>query len=271
MQPGHQESLVISSNGFIVATLSLYALLGAVGVVWEVLARRKAGPIRFRLPLASMAKPPRMPTWSKILLVLAMLMMLPAALISGTPTDLVTLTFFLWTLLYNLQFLHHRRQTIRWLVLGSGLISLVVAALLLASGLGVFQGSLFRMPWWFMLIFLALLLAGGAVTIWEGLSGTLVREHGLEIFGAIHPWPRIVVKDWQECDDGFALRLTVLGPRMFGMLSRRDTEMTIPVPAQGRPALQDFLGGRAATTGGSRLGGGCRPSRWGLPRPQWRE
>ena len=181
MRPGHQECLMISSNGFIVATLSLYALLGAVGVAWEVRARRKAGPIRFRLPLASMAKPPRIPAWCKILVVLGMLMVISAALIGGTPTDLVTLTFCLWIVAGNLQAVHPRRQTIRWLVLAAGLLVLANAAMCLAIGLGVFHGSLFRMPPWVMLILSPALLAGGAVTIWEGLSGTVVSEHGLEI------------------------------------------------------------------------------------------
>jgi hypothetical protein len=243
------ERLMTSPNRFVLVVLSLFALFGAVAVVWEVLARRKAGPVRFRLPMASMAKPPRMPTWSKILVVLSLFMVLSVAFIRGIPEDLVSMIFCLGMVAVYLQTHHPRRQTIRWLVLASGLISLVVAASLLSMGLGVLQGSLLRMPPWAMLILSALFLVGGAVTIWEGLSGTLVREHGLEIFGAIHPWPRVVVKDWQECDGGFALRLTIRSPRLFGMPGRRDIEMILPIPAAERPALEAFLDGHAATAG----------------------
>jgi hypothetical protein len=245
---------MISSNGFIVATLSLYALLGALGAVWAVRVRRQAGPIRFRLPLASMATPPVMPAWSKILVVLGLLMVLSAAFISGKPRDLIGPIFILAFMVHHLQFSHPRRQTRRWLVLAAGLLFLANAAMCLAIELGFVQASLFRLPPWVTLIFSALFLAVGVTTIWEGLSGTLVRERGHEIFGGIHPWPRIVVKDWQECDGEFALRLTVLSSRLFGMPSRRDLEMIIPIPASECPALEAFLAGRAATTGGSRLG-----------------
>jgi hypothetical protein len=268
---------MISSNGFIVATLALYALLGALGAVWAVRVRRQAGPIRFRLPLASMAKPPVMPTWSKILVVLGLFMVLSAAFISGKPRDLIGPIFILAPMVHHLQFSHPRRQTRRWLVLVAGLLLLASAAMCLAIGLGVFRASLFRMPPWVVLIFSALFLAVGVMTIWEGLSGTLARERGLETFGEIHPWPRIVVKDWQECDGEFALRLTVLSPRLYGMSSRRDLEMIIPIPAAECPALQAFLAGRAANAGGSRLlenvglrdggspsrsGGDEHPGRW---------
>jgi hypothetical protein len=246
---GLKERLMTSPNWIVLVVLSLFALFVAVAVAWEVRARRKAGPVRFRLPLASMAKPPRMPAWSKILVVLGMLMVLSAAFISGNPRDLVAPIFFLWVLVTNLQAVHPRRHTRRWLVLASGWLGLVLEAMLLASGLGVFQASLFGMPPWVMLIFSALLLAVGGVTTWEGLSGTLMRERGLEIMGASHPWSRIVVKDWQECDGGFALRLTVLSPRLFGMPYQRDVEMIIPIPAAERPALEVFLAEHAATAG----------------------
>jgi hypothetical protein len=194
-----------------------------------------------------------MSTWRKIALVLCMFMVLLPAFIVGTPTDLVGVTFCLWIVANYLQAFHPQRQTIRWLVLASGLISLVVAALLLPMGLGVLQGSLSRMPRWVMLILSAAFFAVGPVTIWEGLSGTLVRKHGLEIFGAIHtravhPWPRIIVKDWQERDGGFVLRLTILSLRQLGMASGRDVEMILPVLAAERPALEAFLAEHAANT-----------------------
>ncbi len=243
---GHKERIMTSSHWFI---LSLFSLFVTASIVWEVLARRKAGPIHFRLPLASMAKPPRRTrTGCMILFVLGMFLVITAAFLSGNPRDLVVPIFFLWVLVTNLQTVHPRRHTIRWLVLASGLLGLVLAAILLASGLGVFQASLFRTQW-FTLIFSALLLAVGGVTIWQGLSGTLVRERGLEIMGATHPWSLIVIKDWQECDGGFALRLTLVSPRLFGMPYGRDVEMIIPIPAAERPALEAFLAGRAATAG----------------------
>jgi hypothetical protein len=105
-----------------------------------------------------------------------------------------------------------------------------------------------------MLVLSVVLFGVGAATIQECLSGTLVRDRGLEIFGATHPWPRIIVKVWQECGGGFTLRLTILAPRLFGMPSRRDLEMIIPIPATERPALEAFFAGHAATAGRSPAG-----------------
>jgi hypothetical protein len=242
---------MMSSHWFVPSVLSL---LAALMIIWQPLAGQKAGPIRFRLPLASMAKPSRRPLGCTILLVLAMFLVITATFLSENPRDLATPVFCLWVVAGNLQGVHPRRQTIRWLVLASGWLGLVLAAMLLASELGAYQASLFGMSRGPKLIFSALCLAVGVVTIREGLSGTLARERGLEIMGATHPWSRVVVKDWQDHDGGFALRLNLLSPRLFGMPARRDLEMIIPIPATERPALEAFLAGHAATAGRSPAG-----------------
>jgi hypothetical protein len=176
--------------------------------------------------------------------------MLPAYYMSGKPRDLVAPLFFLWILVNHLQTFHPRRHTRRWLVLAAGLLGLVLAAMCLAIGLGFAQASLLGIPWWFMLILSAVFLAGGGETIREGLCGTLVRERGLEIFAAIHPWSRIVVKEWQETDGGFALRLTIVSPQLFGMPYGPDVERIVPVPAAARPAMESFLAEHTATAEG---------------------
>jgi hypothetical protein len=238
---------MMSSNWFVFAVLSLFLLFGIVSMAREAVSRLKAGPIRFRLPLASMAKPPQMPAWRTIVLVLCMLLMLSVFCISGNARDLVVPVFCLNMVVNNRQAVHPRRQTRRWLVLAAGLLGLVLAAMCLAIGLGVFQASLFGMPWWLMLMLSAVLLVGGAMTIRDGLSGTLVRERGLEIMGETHPWSRIVVKDWQERDGGFALRVSIVSPRLFGMPYGPDAERIVPVLATERPALAAFLGEHVST------------------------
>jgi hypothetical protein len=92
-----------SSNGFVLVVFSLFSLFVAVGIVWEGLAREKAGLIRFRLPLASMVRPPQRPTECTILLVLGMLLVIPAALFGRYPRELVAPLFWLWMLVENHQ------------------------------------------------------------------------------------------------------------------------------------------------------------------------
>jgi hypothetical protein len=75
-----------------------------------------------------------------------------------------------------------------------------------------------------------------------------VRERGIEMFGTVHPWLRIVVEGWLERQGGFALRLLVIPLRLLDMPCGRDCEINVPVPASARPALEAFLAGLAANT-----------------------
>lgn len=242
-----------SPNGFVLVVFSLLAMFGTISMAREAVFRLKAGPIRFRFPLASMANPPRRVTRSTVLLVFCVLLNLTGVALRMYPPVSATTILFLWVVVNNLQSSHPRRDARRWLVVASGLLGLLLGTMVLADGLRVVPAGadpLFSgWPRGLMLVFSVICFVTGAATIQECLSGTLVRERGLEIFGATHTWPRIVVKDWQECDGGFALRVSILSARLFGMPYRPDVERIVPVPAPERPALADFLAGHAATAG----------------------
>jgi hypothetical protein len=234
------------SSRFILAALSLYALLAAAGAAWEVLAGRNVGPILFRLPPASMAEPPRSGRLSPILLILAVLLTLPAK-------DLALTIFFLSLTVMHLQNFHPRRHTRRWLVLASGLLGLTLAAMLPPIGLGLFPGSSFGLTWGLAFVLSALFLAGGPSTIRDGLSGPIVCERGIEILGALHPWSRVTVMEWAEGGDGFVLRISIPPGRLQRVL---DTSCWCSRPGRRSSRARDLP--RRARRGR----GGTTPMRW---------
>jgi hypothetical protein len=89
----------------------------------------------------------------------------------------------------------------------------------------------------------------GATAIQEYMLGTRVRERGIELFGSFLAWSRGVVKDWFPRDGGFDVALTIRSPRLFGMRVTAEGEVTVPVPASERPALEVFLAEHPATAG----------------------
>ena len=157
----------------------------------------------------------------------------------------------------SLQSSNPRRDARRRLVLASGLLVLTVGAIFLALGSRDFpvgELSMSEMPRVFMIVLAVLSFVFGAATIQESLSGTRVREGGVELFGMTRPWSLVIVTDWHERVGGFGLGLTVRTPRLFGMRYARDLEVIVPVPTSDRPALESFLAGHAATAGRSRVG-----------------
>lgn len=141
------------------------------------------------------------------------------------------------------------------MLLCSGLLSLVFWAASLAFGLqDLATGSNPLFTWrknWggSVLIVSWLILLAGVLVIREALSGTLVREHALEVFGGTHPWSRVIVKGWADRDGEIALRVAILSPRLLGLPSIPIGEVVLPVPAAERPALEVFLAGHTATAG----------------------
>jgi hypothetical protein len=229
------------------------SLLVLATIAREAVYRLKAGPVRFRLPLASLAKPQRgAATTSAIMTGVAVLLILPAAMFNRDPLAWACVILCPWAAVGNLQSCNPRRDARRWLVLASGAFGLVVGAGCLAVGLGVFRvGDHFASgsDRAFILLYSVLAFVFGAAAIHESLSGTRVRDGGVEMFGLTRPWSRIVVKDWHEREGGFALRLSIISPRLFGMPYGRDREFNVPVPATERTALEVFLAGHAATAG----------------------
>jgi hypothetical protein len=237
-------------NFVLIALMSLMALIMIAWVVREARARLKAAPIRFRLPLASLAKPPRGAKMSTAAcIILGVLFFLPALIDRTDPSAWVFPTLCLFALVTNLQICSPRRYERRWLVLASGLLALVLGAMLLVVGsLDLKAGDALHVlsPWvryiWGLTMFLP-----GVIMIQELVSGTRVREGGIEMFGVTRPWSQVVVNGWNERGGGFALRLSLVPRLQREPPSEPASEIIVPVPASERRALEEFLNARVAT------------------------
>jgi hypothetical protein len=237
---------IFYSAVFSVAALVLIALMAR-----ETVSRLRAGPVRFRLAMASQANVLR---GIDALALLAVLVGPQAVYLQITKkknlegTLPLTLMLFVFVRMFSLS--SPLRDAKRWLVLASGLLSLVTGAVALSVGLRALQaGTSWAQPWPgpFMLVLSVFLFVIGVAAIQEYVSGTRVRERGIEMFRTTRPWSRIAVKDWQAREGGFDLHLTVLTSRLFGMRWGPDRE--VPVPASERPALEAFLAEHTATAG----------------------
>jgi hypothetical protein len=145
-----------------------------------------------------------------------------------------------------------RRDTKRWLVFAAGLFGMVGGVVPLALGIRALRAGevpTLDQPVLMMLASAVLFFVTGAATIMECLSGTRVRERGIEIFGTHLPWSRIVVEDWHSREGGSDLALTIRDSRLFDMQIRRNSEGIVPVPASKRPALEAFLAEHKVTGG----------------------
>jgi hypothetical protein len=60
-----------------------------------------------------------------------------------------------------------------------------------------------------MIVYSMILVVMGAATLQDTVTGTRVRERCIECLGPMfwsaQPWSRIIVKDWQAREGGFAL------------------------------------------------------------------
>jgi hypothetical protein len=249
---------MMSFDAFLLGIISLLGLFGVVSLIREAVDGRNAGPIRFRLPPASMATPQRGALVGTAVLALCVLMTLPAAFSSRQLSSLAAPLLLLWAAVNNFPAFLPRRHARRWLLLASGLLSLMIAATVLAVGLWAGPtGEESMFPGWprvLVLILAVLLFAGGAREMREWHRGTLLRERGIEIFGRTHPLSRIIFKGWQEVDGESMLRLAMRAPRLFDVPFGDDRELVVPVPASERPALEAFFAAPAATVGRSRVG-----------------
>jgi len=232
------------------------ALLYVALIAREVVSRIRAGPVRFRLPPASLARPPQRITATArgafLLMLLFIVLSISDSIMSKTFSPGSVCILLVWFSMYNQPRLR-RRGANRWPVLASGLFTLVIGAMLLARGLRVIQlgdPSAYGLLCTLMLIYPVIFVVIGAGAIQESISGTRVRERGIKMSSWTHPWSRVVVKDWQAREGGFALHLSILPPQGFlSMQLRQGGEITVPVPASERPALEVFLAGHTATAG----------------------
>ncbi len=249
------------------ALFSLLTLIAIALFVQEAVFRVQAGPVRFRLALASrvVGRPVATVAWNRrqgaaavygwvrMFFILGVLL---TAFTVRTRGQLFTgsrLMLLIALFLCMAPFRFPRRDAHRWLVLAAGLFSLVIGAVVLAVrllGLEQDDSSPYHVPpGAIMLICTAVLFAIGAAVCEESILGTRVREGGIQMLCTTTPWSRIVVKHWNAREDGFALHLTILGPRLFGMGLEAESEVIIPVSASERPALEVFLTAHAATAG----------------------
>lgn len=248
------------------ALFSVLALVSIALFAQEAVARLRAGPVRFRLALASPVVGQRVATfgwnrgqraavygWVRMFFVLGILL---TALTVRTRAQLFTgsrLALLIALFLCMVPFRFRRRDANRWLVLASGLFSLVIGAVVLAVrllGFEVGDSSPYDFPpGALLLVCTAVLFAICAAICEESIVGTRVREGGIQMLCMTTPWSRIVVKHWDACEGGFVLHLAVLGPRLLGMGLEAESEVVIPVSASERPALEAFLRAHAAKAG----------------------
>ena len=122
-------------------------------------------------------------------------------------------------------------------MLAAGLLALAIGTILVAAGFrSLLAGrALYGLPAWFPFFWSLTLFVPGAVALDECLSGTRVREGGIQMLGSVRPWSLVAVKGWQEREGGFALRLAILSPWRYGMPYRGGSEIIVPVPASERP------------------------------------
>ena len=246
------------------AVLTLLALVSIVLFIRDVHARLTAGPVRFRLAIASAAAPWATGStswydplrglrlrgvaaygWVRMFLLLALLSVVVsitsrAQLLVGSRLMLM-IALFLCTLSFRLT----RRDRHWWLVLASGVFSLATGAVILAVEVRALQPagdrSAYKSPEALLLVASVLFCAIGAALIQDSILGSRVRERGIEMFCTTQPWSQIVVKDWHASGGAFSLRLTLMPPRLFGMQLELEKEIVIPVAAAARPAIEEFL------------------------------
>ncbi len=248
------------------ALFSLLTLVAIALFVQEAVFRVQAGPVRFRLAMASWAKGRGALAygsyrgrgaaaygWVRLFFVLGIL---GTALTVTTRRQLFMgsrLMLLIALFLCAVTFGFPRRHAKRWLVLALGLSSLVIGAVVVAVrllALDADDSSAYHVPpGVLLLICTGMLFTLAAAVCEESVLGTRVRERGIQMFCATTPWSRIAVKHWDAREDGFALHLTVLGPRLFGMGLEAESEVIIPVSASERPALEAFLAAHTAAAG----------------------
>ncbi len=244
------------------AFCSLFALVYVAWIAWEAVPRLKAGPVRFRFPLASLAKPTKpQPGLTATAFGFALVPILLWLMVKArSPNDSLFLVFFsillLWVVASILfgttyRWFNPRRDAKPWRVLAAGSLALVIGTVALAFGLRALQTSenpASHPAGPFILIALFGFVRG-ATAIQEYGSGTRVRERGIEVFGSFLPWSRVAVKDWHTREGGFDLALTIRSPQRFGMRVTSDSEVVVPVPACERPELEVFLDEHTAAAG----------------------
>jgi hypothetical protein len=244
---------------------ALFLVLALVSIalfVQEAVSRLHAGPVRFRLGMASRGalaygsnrgRGTVVYGWVRMFFVLGIL---GTALTVRTRGQLFTgsrLMLLIAFLLCAGTFGFPRRDAKRWLVLALGSSSLVIGAVVVAVrllALDADDSSAYHVPpGVLLLICTGMLFTLAAAVCEESVLGTRMRERGIQMFCATTPWSRIAVEHWDARDRGFALHLSVLGPRLYGMGLEAESEIVIPVSASKRPALEAFLGAHAATAG----------------------
>jgi hypothetical protein len=238
---------------------SLLALLLIVWIAQAAVSRLGAGPIRFRLGIASLPDRGQVKATKMgfLFAFLCFVLVVVMEIIFSPPEPLLAPILFLCGWVFFVGLTLPQRHEKRWLVFAAGLLLLVAGAVLLASGLRIIRfadTSVHQWPRALMIVYSMILFGMGAATLQESMTWTRVRERGIEcpgpMFWTTQPWSRIIVKDWQAREGGFALHLTIRSPQ--GFFSQGFTpggEIIVPVAASERAALEAFLAEHTAAPG----------------------
>jgi len=220
--------------------------------VGDLLRRGRAGPVRFRLPLASMSGAKaawRMTSRSWILLIAGVLVCVSMGLGGDLPGALF-IGVTIGTIFVGLPMNHTRRDRLRWAGWVAAGVALAGAAVLMTLGCWTLITGFAspKSPLWKTFDRLTLILLGafygvsGVYQVADILRGTLLRERVVELFGQTRLWQQVTVEGWSPDEDGgFLLRLKLLSPQLFGLKLAADSDTVVPVAAAVRPEVESFL------------------------------
>jgi hypothetical protein len=240
-------------------THALSVLFGAWMVsifVGDLLRRASAGPVRFRLPLASADRVWRMTTQPWIFLIISVFAVLESAQGGGLPLALIA-GMLLGTVFVNNRWYSTRPDKERWAgwvaaggALAGGAMLLALGVWTLTTGFAPLKSTFLKNDG-----LLYVILMGAVFGLWGGyrvvelFRGTVLRERGVELFGLTHPWKRVSVEGWSPDEGGgFLLRLKILSPKLFALKVYADSAAVVPVAAADRPDVESFLARCGATT-----------------------
>ncbi len=221
--------------------------------VWDAIQRLRAGPIRLRLPLASVRRPVAKPAgsitknpWMPLIITFLVAFY---ALAIGWSTAL----FF--ALLYSSSITGRfatipRRDKARWSIWVPAGVLMVASVGLIGFGVGALSPP-FKPPnpttseRIFETFYLLAGVGCGVGAVYQfvdAFQGTVLRDRGIEVFGMFFPWSRVVIETWLPDDDeGSLLKLKTLAPKLLGVKLALDSEVVMPVSASDRPAVESFL------------------------------
>jgi hypothetical protein len=212
-------------------------LLLIARIAREAFRRKRAGPDRFRLPLASFTEPQQETRIGSFVVYGALLLLCPPVRPGTDPSSMVLPSFFLWMIANNLQASSPRRGAHRWRTSACGAIALLIGVLPLAVGSRELHAgdALYGISPWFLYALSFAIFVFGALALEESIAGTRVRHGGIEMLATTRPWSRVVFKGWGENHGESVLCLSIVPRDCSGSSSGAMPRSASPTPPPNAP------------------------------------